>query len=531
MRRFLHPALPVVVLIAFATPVGAQPPFVSLKSRLERLQHPDPEARRDAVGELALLGADPPVVVPALLAALHDPEPAVQLAAATALLDRSADDDVRIRAFCVLLKSETARERIQRAEQLSAYGDRARPAVWPLMGLLSDKSTMVRYSGADALGEIGPTARDAVPELLRLVQGDPRHRVREHAALALGRIGADPERVIPEILRFVGHQVAFEEGLDCRRMDFARYGELGIVAFGPRAFPYLRRALEDQELRPAAYRVLAQFGPKPEPFLGKLIERVRLSDADLDRLAIVLRQIGAPAVPPLIALLTDRNSDIADRAEYALGEFGEEAIPALIQTLKHRDRKVCHRACRAVAASNRSVDMDSPHAPAAIAALVPFTKDSDAAIRATAVSTLGRISVDTCPEVLHALRDPDAAVRRAACAVLAQRRETPCAAVPLTACLGDVDPLVRLDAVTALWQLERRVDPVFPAATAALSHKNSEVRAAGIALLLLVYRDGDHQPMAALMPELQRMRWFDPDEDVRSTVEGIVKEFDKAQRH
>ncbi len=47
---------------------------------------------------------------------------------------------------------------------------------------------MVRQTASQALGKIGPPARPAVPELIRLLK-DPFPAVRTAAAVALGQIG------------------------------------------------------------------------------------------------------------------------------------------------------------------------------------------------------------------------------------------------------------------------------------------------------------------------------------------------------
>src|SRR3954453_13813954 len=57
-----------------------------------------------------------------------------------------------------------------------------------LIAQLRDESLTVRGNAAHALGAIGPTAKDAIPELVRLLK-DPEVVGRASAAFALGAIG------------------------------------------------------------------------------------------------------------------------------------------------------------------------------------------------------------------------------------------------------------------------------------------------------------------------------------------------------
>jgi HEAT repeat protein len=82
----------------------------------------------------------------------------------------------------------------------------------------------------DAMGNIGPAARDAVPALLRnATNGDSS--LRWHASNALAAIGAEPGRVVP----------------------------------------VLTNALQDENSRPSAAFALGEFGPSAKPAASLLI--------------------------------------------------------------------------------------------------------------------------------------------------------------------------------------------------------------------------------------------------------------------
>jgi hypothetical protein len=73
------------------------------------------------------------------------------------------------------------------APPISMNGPGARTAV--LVGNLHDKNASIRAGAATALGESGPQAREAVPELVKALK-DEDESVRKHAGAALKLIDA-----------------------------------------------------------------------------------------------------------------------------------------------------------------------------------------------------------------------------------------------------------------------------------------------------------------------------------------------------
>jgi hypothetical protein len=63
---------------------------------------------------------------------------------------------------------------------------------------LKSPITGVRWRAAVALGEIGPPAKGAIPEIAQLLK-DPDQIVRYHAAQALARFGPDAKPAIPAL--------------------------------------------------------------------------------------------------------------------------------------------------------------------------------------------------------------------------------------------------------------------------------------------------------------------------------------------
>ena len=68
-----------------------------------------------------------------------------------------------------------------------------------LIRQLSDQDASVRANAAEALGEIGPEAKAAVPALIEASKHEEAG-VRANATYALGRIGSDAKAAVPALI-------------------------------------------------------------------------------------------------------------------------------------------------------------------------------------------------------------------------------------------------------------------------------------------------------------------------------------------
>jgi HEAT repeat protein len=90
-----------------------------------------------------------------------------------------------------LRESRGPSDRWRAAVAIGEIGPEAREAIPDLIRALQDRDYLVRWAAAKALGRFGPEARAAVPPLQELAAKDPNPPVRREAAEALGKI--DPE--------------------------------------------------------------------------------------------------------------------------------------------------------------------------------------------------------------------------------------------------------------------------------------------------------------------------------------------------
>jgi hypothetical protein len=111
--------------------------------------------------------------------------PVVRFRSAQALARRSEDVTQRLIA---MLGSEDSARRAGACHALELQGRKSAPATDPLIEVLRKDEPWLKIRAAYALAGIGPAARHAVPELLRIANAepdDPRATVRRYLALAL----------------------------------------------------------------------------------------------------------------------------------------------------------------------------------------------------------------------------------------------------------------------------------------------------------------------------------------------------------
>jgi HEAT repeat protein len=152
----------------------------------------DDYVRVQSAQALAHLGPEAEVAVPALMTTLSDPQPGVRSSAAQALGTIGPAAREAAPLLMQILKGPMPYERQAAAFALGRIGD-AR-AVGPLQGLLTEADWSGRWIAARALGDLGPSAKEAIPALEMLLS-DREERVRLIAAEALKKIkGEEPPK-------------------------------------------------------------------------------------------------------------------------------------------------------------------------------------------------------------------------------------------------------------------------------------------------------------------------------------------------
>ena len=281
--------------------------------------------------------------------------------------------------------------RLHHLEHLKLFRKMGEPAVEPLIQLLKDEDSTLQGLAADALGRIGDVR--AVEPLIQLLK-DEDSTVQGLAADALGRIG--DARAIEPLARAL-----HDETNNSHARHRAAYA-LGNINDERAVEPLLRAlkgleweircssalALVDQSWSPAnaTERIYYLFSTM---FIGlqgiaqkdwdeiisygrhsvePLIKSLHITDIVIFRIkrkydgsrtpieALVgwvarnaLKEIGKPAVEPLIEALKDNNSRTRRRAASALGEIRDaRAAESLTQALEDEDKEVRKAAKKAL---------------------------------------------------------------------------------------------------------------------------------------------------------------------------------------
>lgn len=241
-----------------ARPLAAVDPEgkIAIPALIEALKGGDGNVRRFAAMALGKFGPQAKEATPLLLAAIEDKNVGARISAAGALwrVDRNAKAAVPV--LVQVLENDPSIAHLWAAQEVADIGPEAKEAV-PFLRTLLAKSPWP-YGVVRALGNIGPDAAAAVPDLLERLDSKDGD-VRAYAAGALWRINQHP-RAIPAVLQELKNPV---DGDNYYAMITA--GEIGPPAKA--GVPDLLKALSRRKLyvREAAAQALEKVDPAALP--------------------------------------------------------------------------------------------------------------------------------------------------------------------------------------------------------------------------------------------------------------------------
>jgi HEAT repeat protein len=289
------------------------------------VDHKKNHVRETTIEALGRLAPDVPEVLSPLLKAAarkgHDGD-----LAADAL---SRGGKAFVPELIKLLDDDNDEARAHAAHALRFMGRASAPAAGALAR--AAPKIMNPDSRNEAIGALGNGGPAGVPHLIGLLK-DPRLRLKYPVAQALGRVGPSAKDAAPALLALLRDRAA-DAG------DRRAAGE-ALVALGPgaaAAVPDLIALIPEKDIDVAqpAIEALGAVGPAAKDAVGPLIkviqEESRSGDYTprSDAAATALGRIGKaaePAIPVLIAMLS---SEKAQFAAEALGRFGPAAKEAL----------------------------------------------------------------------------------------------------------------------------------------------------------------------------------------------------------
>jgi HEAT repeat protein len=415
-----------------------------------------------------------------------------------------------------------------------------------------------------ALGEIGPAARAAVPDLLKLLTvKEGEMHIAVYAALgALGKIGTDSQDAVAAVTTLAGSEdplistaakkaliLMGNEGKKARLasaireladphedarlravQDLCSLGETAAPAI-----PALIAALEDESVRRMIPDVLGAIGKGARSAKPDLVDTLQ-DDEWLVRLNALdaLVKVGADpriAVPAILPLLNDENEDVRFKAIIALGEFGPAAgqsRPALIAAMQAPNVSVRLNAAKSLGKIGPRNEVE----PALRLAL----SDRDVRVKEAAEEALGLRGPETVdeepekgvepmradlPTLIRTLNEGGLDARRAAAGLIKLCRESfkvggasympgpwtrECSTTefaPPEGALNNPDILVRRVAVEAMAALGPKAKSAVPAVTSAFTDSDPIVRGTAAEALGLI-GPAAAPAVPALMVELRK---------------------------
>jgi len=352
-----------------------------------------------------------------------------------------------------------------------------------LIKALGDNESEVRMNAAEALGRIGPEAKEAVPALIRALD-DSDEEVRIAAAHAIAKVLIEASELVPILIGTLDNSNA-----RVRKTAVEMLGDIGSEA--KEAAPYLMKALGDSDygVRGSAAEALGKMGAGAKE-----------------------------AVPTLVKALGDDHPFVRVNAAEALGKIGTEAkgtIPALIKALGDSDYGV-----RRVAIDMLQ-DMGPP-AKEAVPELIKALGDAMYSVRwraASALAAIGPCPNHLTPQLISLLNDADARVRIGAVQALESMGSEAEDAVPaLIRAMGDQNDGVRKQAVEAIAKVGATAESVGPALTELLNDPDPDVRQEALSVLQQIKYTGDD-----FLETLEKIANKDPDYDMRKLASDTLR--------
>jgi len=266
---------------------------------------------------------------------------------------------------------------------LQRLGPQAAQAVPAVMKVLEGaKDARVAWRAIRVLGAIGPAAAPALPALKARLQ-DKRRGVPDAALEAIGGLAAGSPEALAVVLEVAEDKAKARRGLRLTAIRLLGTWRASASATVPR----LLAALQDDstQVRDAAIKSLGDLWPESAPYMlhaiGESGSRVR------NGVARVVTRIGAPAkkfVKPLAKILAAGRFSQQSVYGTALGAIGKPAVRALMKLLRHDLPKVRGEAARVLGEIG-------PPAKRALRSLKRLLADPDSQVRYRAGIALKKI--------------------------------------------------------------------------------------------------------------------------------------------
>ncbi len=237
-----------------------------------------------------------------------------------------------------------------------------------LLTFQRDQDETLRWALYEAVRQIGPGARAAIPLLVDAVEFENDERL-VRAARALLRIEPGRPEILPALLRGLRDESQF-----ARAMAAETLGELGAEVIS--SAPALLELVEhDKETGVILAAAKAMNGIDPGRGLAQSLKLVRETTAESRHRGVIalgeLQARAAEAVPVLLELTADSDADVARAAVASLGNLGPGARSAVGRLLEIVQRAQSEELVTTAADSLAEIGDATPEVLAAFCALLP----------------------------------------------------------------------------------------------------------------------------------------------------------------
>jgi HEAT repeat protein len=420
--------------------IGIGDSRVAIPPLVAALEDSEAEVRVGAAEGLRTIGPDAVVsgsagaalrsAITALFGSLHDPQPAVRSAAATALqyiatTKGSAgviDFQAVVAALAAMLGDRDDEVRLAALHGLArcgADGSVGPPA--PLIAAMKDESARIRAAAVTTLASFPCTLDPWVPLLFQLMERD-QPTVRDACGRAIGRYGPPAVSVaaVPALIAALGsrdREVRFFSAMALRSLGY----DPGTASAIPALLAILREPIESGpgirgRPQPSAWDGAQVAAADPAQMAARALGEIAPGTESAGEVITVLSEVVRSGHPSL-----------RGQALEALGDFGpaaEPAIPLIIKTLREVaaikephaffDGSAAARALGRIAPGTRAVDE-------VVAVLTQALHAESVWTRLEAVDALSRLgpkAASAIPELRTVQRDPELQLRSAAARAL-----------------------------------------------------------------------------------------------------------------
>lgn len=299
------------------------------------------------------------------------------------------------------------------------------------------------------LGDFGPAAAAAVPELVALSKDELQPNTQRMAAETLGAIGPAAKPAVPDLIAILSSP---KKPPSHRATACAALAQIDPEALAVRKAVLAALRDGNADVRNAAIEAAVTIAPYESAAIPALAKMV-LTSQDAPEAATALRCIGEAGVDPLLKAVERGDAISRKAAAEALAHMGKPAaaaLPVIMKAMK-RERDPKQRGALALSAARLA-----PKDPEVLLALVEQIEASEPG-KATEISSASEINLllaagaGAVPALRAGLRSRDAGVRKQMVAILAKLQQPAQDVIEeLLARAQDKDPDVALAAIKAL---------------------------------------------------------------------------------